>query len=260
MAKQESSKAKKNDDKRALEEEEELDGEEEDLDEDEEEDLEDEEDDDLEEDEEEEDRGRAAQVAPAAKVDAAEDEQPGWWLPHAVLGVLVAAGVLGFLGFFGSFLAKKDGVQHATSGSASAAAPSAAPAAPSGPKPNAQPPQPPKTAQPAPPPPSDILAAKRIVVRYKGSEGTPATVERSKEDAKKRAEEALKKIQGGAKFEEVAGEFSDEPGAKSTGGNMGNFKKDVYPGLTKVLEPTKIGEMTGVVETPYGYEILIRTK
>ena len=89
MAKQESSKAKKNDDKRALEEEEELDGEEEDLDEDEEDDLDDEEDDDLEEDEEEEDRGRAAQVAPAAKVDVAEDEQPGWWLPHAVLGVLV---------------------------------------------------------------------------------------------------------------------------------------------------------------------------
>lgn len=257
MAKQESSKAKQNDDKRALEEEEELDGEEEDLDEeDEEEDLdEDDEEDDEEEDEGEEDRAHAP--PPAAAAEPAEDEQPGWWLPHAVLGVLIAAGVLGFLGFFGSFLAKKDGVQHATSGSASAAAPpSAAPAATTAARPTAQP-QPRPTMQPVPPP-SDVLGAKRIVVRFKGADGS--TVDRSKDDAKKRAEEALKKIQGGAKFEEVAGEYSDEPGAKGTGGNMGNFKKDVYPALTKVLETTKIGDMTGVVETPYGYEILVRTK
>ncbi|NUP05088.1 MAG: hypothetical protein HOW73_03390 [Polyangiaceae bacterium] len=236
---------------------------------DEEEDEEEGEYEDEEEDEEEEQPAKKAPHAasphkPAEPVD--HDQEPGWWYPHAVLGVLVVIGVLGFFGIFngivGRFLNPSD-VHHSTEGSAhpatSGAAPTAAPTAK--PQPEA-PPAPKPTVTTAADP--DLFGAKRIVIGFKGARALkpndPKPAERSKEDAKKRADEALKKIRGGSKFDEVAGEFSDEAGAKSTGGNMGNFKRGVYPDLEPTLDKMKPGDMTEVIETAFGYEILQRTK
>jgi parvulin-like peptidyl-prolyl isomerase len=41
---------------------------------------------------------------------------------------------------------------------------------------------------------------------------------------------------------------------------MGTFKKGVYPEIEPILERTKVGDSTGVVETPNGYEILLRSR
>lgn len=232
-----------------------------------EEDLED--DDDLEEeDDEDEDEAHARSLRPAAHghgaAHAHADEQTdgSWWVPHAILGALVLAGVLGFFGAFTSVLGptwqKVKRSQPATSASASAAPSAAAPAASTAAKPPAPVARPtaPVVVKTADPNPS--FGARRILVTYKGAKNSKEE-KRTKEEAKKRAEDAAKKLAGGAKFEEVAGEFSDEPGAKGTGGNMGRFKRDAFdPAIVAEVEKLKVGATSGVFESPFGYEILTR--
>lgn len=191
------------------------------------------------------------------------DQEPGWWISYAVLGALVMIGVLGFFGFFAPFLPKRDNVEHTTQSASAAAAPTetappvATPVRPTRPT---SVPRPPKTVA-AQVDPDPTFGAKRIVVQYAGSKDAPATVKRTKDEAKQRAADALKKLKENAKFEDVAGEFSDEPGVKATGGNLGNFKRNVYdPAIQTVVEKTTVGQTSDVFESPYGYEIIQRTK
>lgn len=254
---------------------EEVDDREEDLDEDgefedEEEDGE-EEDDEEEEDEEEEEEDVApakvakkppvvrAPVAPKAPVSPEND--PTWWIPHAVLGVIVLIGVFGFFGFFngiaGSFMKKS---APATSASA-APTPAASPAAPTATlRVSAVRPTPARPGAATAVVDADpTFGASRIVVRYKGAKNSKQ--ERTKEQAKKRADDALKKLGTGAKFEEVAAEFSDEETAKTTGGKLGNFKRGTYdPSLVQTVEKLEVGKTSAVFESPEGYEIVTRSK
>lgn len=235
--------------------EDELGEDEEDVDEDEE----DEDDEDEDEEDEDEDEAHAPPKAADNREDGAEDQEPGWWIPHAVLGALIVIGVLGFFGFFNSIVGrfvKTDHVEHSTAGSAhpAASAPaSAAAAVTARARPTVTARQPVTAVVDR-----NLFGAKRITVAFKGSRSSKS--ERSKEDAKKRADEALKKLRGGAKFDEVATEFTDEPGSKSVGGNMGNFRRGVYPDLEPTLDKMKVGDLTDVFESPFGYEILQRTK
>jgi hypothetical protein len=226
--------------------------------EDEDEDLADEEED---EEEDEEDAAPAKEPAPIRGAPPppppprSPDEDPTWWVPHAVLGALVLMGVLGFFGAFNSTLGKmiKPRGGHAAT---SAAAESAKPAAPTTPAVSANKPQtPPKPPQAAGP----VYGAKHLVVQWKGA--TRSKQERSKEEALKRTEEALGKLKGGAKFEDIAKEYSDEPGVANTGGNLGRFTRAGFdPKFVDAVEKLKVGEQSGVVESAFGYHIIVRTE
>jgi NIMA-interacting peptidyl-prolyl cis-trans isomerase 1 len=240
-----------------------------DLDEDEDEDETDlEEEGDDEEDEEEDEEvapAKAAEkapvraAAPLAKAPPSPENDGTWWVPHAVLAAIVLIGVFGFFGAFNSLVGP---LYRKTLPAPSASAPAAT--APSAAAPPAATPPPARTlvrpgaaasANAADP----TFGAKRIVVRYKGAKNSKQ--ERSKEDAKKRAEEALKKITAGSKFEDVAGEFSDEESAKTTGGNLGNFKRGTYdPAIIQTVEKLEVGKTSGVFESAEGFEIVTRTK
>ncbi|NUO52295.1 MAG: peptidylprolyl isomerase [Polyangiaceae bacterium] len=227
---------------------------------DDEEDVDEEEDDEEDEDEEE-----AAQAKEPAPVRGAPpppppprpaDQDPTWWAPHAVLGALVLIGVLGFFGAFNSTLGKVlqrpgHGTPAPTSETTSKPATTTAPAATGQPTARPRPPQ----QQPAGP----VYGAKHLVVQWKGA--TRSRQERSKEEALKRTEEALAKLKGGAKFEDIVGEYSDEPGAKNTGGNLGKFSRQGFdPKFVDAVEKLKVGEQSGVVETAFGYHIIVRTE
>lgn len=200
--------------------------------------------------------------APVVQTRAAlgPENDPSWWVPHAVLGVIVLIGVFGFFGAFTSLLGP---IYRKTlpAPSASVSAPAAA-AAPSAATPTAAPSAVRTVVRPGATAAANAdptFGAKRIVVRYKGAKNSKQ--ERSKDDAKKRADEALKKITAGAKFEEVAGEFSDEESAKTTGGNLGNFKRGTYdPAIIQTVEKLEVGKTSGVFESGEGFEIVTRTK
>jgi foldase protein PrsA len=75
-------------------------------------------------------------------------------------------------------------------------------------------------------------------------------------DAKKKAEDILAKIQGGADFATMAKQYSQDPSA-SNGGDLGYFSKGkMVPEFEKVAFSLKIGEVSGVVKTVYGYHII----
>lgn len=212
-------------------------------------------------DEEDEDEDEPVAAAPKAKhavaATAPAAEDPNWWVPHLVLGVLVVGGVLGFFGAFTSTLAPLLKRTPAASASASAAP---APAASSAKAPGAEPAQPPPRPTPTAAPNNDpVFAAKHVLVTFKGARNSKN--ERTKEEAKKRADEALTKLKAGTKFEDVVGEFSDEPGAKATGGNLGRFKKDAYdPSIVGTVMKLEVGKTSEIFESPFGYEIVLRTE
>lgn len=76
------------------------------------------------------------------------------------------------------------------------------------------------------------------------------------EAAKKRAEEALSALQGGADFAEVAKAYSDGPTAKE-GGELGRMKReDLHPELAKAAFELPLGGVSGLIRTPAGFNII----
>lgn len=75
--------------------------------------------------------------------------------------------------------------------------------------------------------------------------------------AKVKAEEILKKAKNGEDFSKLAADFSDDPGSKAKGGNLGYFTKG---GMVKEFEQAcmngKVGEIVGLVKTQFGYHII----
>jgi len=105
------------------------------------------------------------------------------------------------------------------------------------------------------------LGAKHLIVMYSGSMRAPASVTRTKAEALVRAEEARNRIKAGAKFEDIVAQYSDEPGAANRGGDLGTFPRGamVKP-FQDAVEQLNVGELSAVVETPFGYHVILRTK
>ena len=100
------------------------------------------------------------------------------------------------------------------------------------------------------------VRASHILVAYKGSKNANPNVSRSKNEAKKEANNILRKIRKSPKsFTELAFEFSDGP-SKSRGGDLG-FVQDgnmVKP-FNDFIFSKRIGS-TGVVETDFGFHVI----
>lgn len=110
-----------------------------------------------------------------------------------------------------------------------------------------------------PPDEPEEIAASHILVSYKGADRSEVT--RSKEEAKKRAEEVLVKVKtDDADFAALAKEFSDGP-SKTKGGDLGTFKKGtMHKNFEAAAWKLKVGEVSGLVETPFGFHIIKRAK
>ncbi len=118
---------------------------------------------------------------------------------------------------------------------------------------------------PPPPPPAEKPAAvkygaRHILIAYQGST-RDAAVTRTKEDAQKKAGELLAELQKDAgKFAELAKQWSDCP-SKNDGGDLGTFGEgQMVPAFESAVKELTVGDLSGVVETQYGFHILERTK
>jgi peptidyl-prolyl cis-trans isomerase NIMA-interacting 1 len=107
----------------------------------------------------------------------------------------------------------------------------------------------------------ESIVASHILVMYKGSLRAPERVQRDKKEAKQRAEEALARARAGENFATLVAEFSDEPGAASRGGSLGRFRRGmmVKP-FEKIAFKLKPGEISEIVETPFGFHVILRTE
>lgn len=99
-----------------------------------------------------------------------------------------------------------------------------------------------------------IPAVTRLGEIYiKHAEGADNTVV---EAARQRAENVLKRIASGEKFKDVAAAETDNPVGKVTHGDIGFQQVDEIPWLKEATKSLKVGERTGIVETPTGFLIL----
>ena len=117
---------------------------------------------------------------------------------------------------------------------------------------------PPKKRQPA----GDWITCQHLLVAYKGAKSAPYSVTRTKEEAKRRAEEALAKTKDPKlEFEDVVAIYSDDVGSKERRGSLGKIaRKDVVKEFADAAWALDVDEVSGVVETPFGFHIIKRNQ
>ncbi len=109
-------------------------------------------------------------------------------------------------------------------------------------------------------PPSKI-SARHVLIQWMGSDRAGKSVLRTREQALVVAQEVLKRAKGGEDIGRLAVEYSDEPNADARGGSLGRFGKGQMVGAFEVVAfKLKVGEVSDIVETPFGYHIIQRTE
>ena len=103
------------------------------------------------------------------------------------------------------------------------------------------------------------ITASHILIGYKGADRSKAT--RTKAEARKLAEDVLVKVKAhGADFAALAKEHSEGPSGKK-GGDLEEFGKGAMDkNFEKAAWKLKVGEISGIVETPFGFHVIKRTK
>jgi peptidyl-prolyl cis-trans isomerase C len=99
----------------------------------------------------------------------------------------------------------------------------------------------------------EMVKARHILVKV-----DPTASAEDKKKGLEKAEDILSRIKAGQDFAKLAAEFSDDPGSKSNGGELGGL----FPRgrMVKPFEDAafslKPGEVSGIVETQFGYHII----
>jgi len=98
--------------------------------------------------------------------------------------------------------------------------------------------------------------ARHIVVSWKGARNSKAT--RPKARARAMIEASLGRLSEGVAFEDIAREISEDATA-SAGGDLGVVAPGQFvPGFEAALTALGPGEVSDVVETPYGFHVIKR--
>lgn len=140
------------------------------------------------------------------------------------------------------------------------AKPPAAPSAAAQPAPSPTPPPAPTPAAAAAPQ-GETVAASHVLVAYAGALRADPSIKRTKDEALKRAESIVARAKKGEDFAKLADENSDDPSAKLNHGALGRFTREhmvkPFADAAFALHP---GDVSGVVETPFGYHVIKRTE
>ena len=101
------------------------------------------------------------------------------------------------------------------------------------------------------------VTASHILLMYKGS--SRSTASRSKAEALASIEALGQEIAEGADFAALARTHSDCPSGED-GGDLGAFSPGMMvPEFDKAAFALGVGEVSGVVETAFGYHLIMRT-
>jgi parvulin-like peptidyl-prolyl isomerase len=102
---------------------------------------------------------------------------------------------------------------------------------------------------------------KHVLVRYAGAKHAPSSISRTREEACLRAEEALAKLKEGTSFADVVARYSDEEGAATREGSIGTIERaDVAPPFADAAFELGLREVSEVVETPFGFHVIMRVE
>ncbi len=101
----------------------------------------------------------------------------------------------------------------------------------------------------------DKVQASHILIKTVDDNGKELP-KKKQEEAKKKAEDILKKVKSGEDFAKLAKEYSED-GSASNGGDLGFFAKgEMVPEFEAVAWGLKPGEVSELVKTQFGYHII----
>jgi hypothetical protein len=188
-------------------------------------------------------------IDPTIEAEARPKSKLPDWAPWAVLGTLVAVSVVGGTGLV------------RTEGSKEAAAPESPPTS----SPTVSPPTG-SSALPSreklAPDGAEAITVSHIIVAYAGTPlGKVVGTQRTPEESKQRAEEARGRALKGEDFGALALEYSDEKRAKETKGSLGKLRhRDAVNPFADVAFGLKVGEVSEVIKSPFGYQVIKRVE
>ena len=106
----------------------------------------------------------------------------------------------------------------------------------------------------------DRIAARHILIGYASSPRPVPGATRTEAEARALAErvEALVR-EPNADWNALAAEYTDEVAGKKTGGDLGRFgRNQMVPAFERVAFALAVGEISGVVQSPFGFHIIKR--
>lgn len=105
------------------------------------------------------------------------------------------------------------------------------------------------------------IGARHVLVQWMGSERAGKAVLRTKDQALVLVQEVLRRAKAGEDVGRLANEYSDEPNAGARGGSLGRFTRgQMVPAFDQVAFKLRVGQVSDIVETPFGYHIIQRTE
>jgi parvulin-like peptidyl-prolyl cis-trans isomerase-like protein len=110
--------------------------------------------------------------------------------------------------------------------------------------------------------PPEWITAQHVLVAYKGAAKCPHNVTRSKDEARKRADEVrAKAVDGKMDFGDIAAMYSDDPNGKERQGSLGKiFRTSVVKEFGDAAWALKVDEVSNVVETQFGFHVIKRNQ
>lgn len=106
------------------------------------------------------------------------------------------------------------------------------------------------------------ISCKHILIAPKTKDSMSDTEKKKAEEAAlKTAKEVIKKLNDGAKFDDLAKEYSDDDSNKNKGGDLGYFNKgDMVTEFETAAYALKLNKYTTTpVKTKFGYHIILKT-
>ncbi len=98
----------------------------------------------------------------------------------------------------------------------------------------------------------ETVKVRHILIRTEQN-----ATEDNKKKAKQKAEDILRRLTSGEDFAKVASEVTEDPSTKASGGDLGFFPRGrMVKSFEDAAFSLKPGEISGIVESPYGYHIL----
>jgi len=103
--------------------------------------------------------------------------------------------------------------------------------------------------------PEEQVHARHILIAVKSADAPTEGLD--KPQARAKAEEALKRVKAGEDFASLAKEYSNDPGSKDNGGDLGWFGRGrMVPEFEKAAFALQPGQTSDIVESPFGFHII----
>lgn len=105
---------------------------------------------------------------------------------------------------------------------------------------------------------SEQISASHILVSHALAQGSSSQL--TKDDALEQITKLKTRIIDGSDFSAIASEFSDCP-SSSRGGSLGSFGRGaMVPEFDQAAFELDVNEVSDIVETEFGYHLILRTE